>query len=804
MESVIPVGGSSGGPQAASSNTKFPINLGNVTLEDSIMTGQQISLLQAAFINSDATSLFLSTLLQALNQAAISRIPYYQDLVSSLSALTAQNTALVAVLDKVIQQQTDDANLVDGLNSGLSTYNTSLPNDQAAVVTMNQAIVDYNNGSITLVQYQAAVATYNNYISTSNQNTKANDANAAITTFNDQAIIINQLINDDNNQLPSGSPPFTPQDTYSTTTIQPLAPLDPINPVITNSTNYIPTPATITATVTFLPPVTDSGSYASTLLGSQVQLYYQGVLLQSSLSLKDQANFFFQLLFALAGSIPILPPSFNDPDPDISLSDTSQPGGSGSSVPLARFIASELNPLVSAIIESGIFSTLMSASALDSATSKLQATQLTAQQLAEDIGLIAVSFLAQIGLVSVDTATRLLGSNVASIDPQSSITALAVGLGNLSELNKQLSFGVISGTITNLVNAQFPDLSETDKANLAAQLTAGTEVVFTLTGILSVAIALNSPFLVGQLLGTLSNSTPALAGNLNLAPPFTDTLKNQQNAEEAAKTLADQANITLQNATAIINSDAVQSANNANDLQVAINQGLINLEADQKTANDASLATANTIQAQYLGQNVLQTQITNQEIAGTALANQGVTNFINQNGGTVTGLQLRDYIASQIQGASQSAALLSATQYVASIQPAIPPLTPAEIAANLAASVNSLNAPPIATANITNGLQATLLGQGTTAAAQSALDTLRNNINILTNLNDQKVNAVLADLVHSFVTPDLQQQGLSRLLGDPAKSLLYMASGLIYSPDQPAAKPASLEGQAPGGLQVPV
>lgn len=800
MSGVGPIGWS-GDPLIGTNYNTTPNS--NVSFKDSlesIANGHQVFQSLLSFMNLvGAKSNELQETVNLSNQAkATSRIDYYQALIQAALGPVAQISLLITYSNQARTFYTNDENYINALNAGLADYNANVSNDQAAVDAMNNAITLYTNNSIDEATYNIAVGNYNAYVA--DQNARVSSANAAINIFNSQVTFdINPSIDSFNAANLSNIPPVTHESGYSNLTGLPTIPTSPPPP--TETISYTETSLTASSAIT--PTETDLGDAIDTQISilAFVQFFYS--FTTNFKSLRQKSNFAFYQIFNLAGKAPNLPASFTEPANKTKVSESS-PGGAGSSVPLAISVGTLSSPAIAAVLSHALFMTELQASMLNkigpSSDNQLLGVNLNASEL-----------LSHMGLFSVNTAVRLLGGKggIASIDPRSSIVATALGVGLVNELATIISAGVVKDAILGILRQQHPNISEEKLQKLAAGAIASTELVLLLAGTLSLAAALNSPRLVGQLLSTISNE--GIIGLLSSAAPFSNFLNTPSIQQNLAASLAKNAQLSDAVARDIIRTAISQGATSTEALQLNITNALI---AHQGTSANEALNQASIVvdelRSELISGNLLNRIINRDAINGTTLNTPGVLAILDRHQGSLTVRELRHELVSELQksGLSKHEAKVAAHALVSSLDTTFERLGSGDLKSLLQAQVNLYalrdNIDSSRANAVAGELTETLLGGAVDAQSKSIAELLSDRIGIIKSYNDAKVNANLEQVFKEYTTPDLVKFGLANLLGDPGKSLLYLASGLIYTPDQSPSKPGSVGSQRPGGIDMPV
>lgn len=801
MDGVTPVGGNS--PISPSGPTSSSTPVGTVNFRDSIQSaanGTQVFQSLLSFMNLvGTTSNELQETITLSNEAkASSRIPFYQAMakegltgVAYLAFLKTYETSGTALY-------ASDQNAISSLNTSLTTYNNNISNDYTAVLNMNTAIQDYQDGNITEAQYNQAVDTYNAYVA--NQNIIANSANSAIDAYNTEIANLNSQIDDFNSSTPTGLTSLSHETIYAP--VETLSTLPSAPPIPTSSISY--TANALTATSQLAPSLQQFTQDIQSLIYDTALALFTFTMTLGLKRLKQLSKYAFSQIFNLAGQATNLPAAYLLPPPKTNVSDPSAPGGSGSSIPLALSTGTLSSSTINDALEHSIFMT-------DLQSVILKQLGTNNNQLLVGLNLSISELVSRIGLLAVNTAVQLLGTagSPASVDPRSPIASVAVSAGVLNELTAVISAGVIKDTVVDALRSLYPNIPGGKLNKLAKALVASTELILLLSGTLNLAAALNSPKLVGQLLSTISSE--GIIGLLSSAPPFSNFLNNPSLQLNLAASLAKETQLSDQTARAIVADAASKEAVNTDIFQINLSAALQAKGIAIDEANKAASTVIENLKPDLVSEGLLARTVTQASIAGTPLESAGVMAILNQNNNNPISVKdLRQELIRDLRssGLSQRDARLAATALVSTLditfaRPTTDDLkTIVENQTSILAQQQHINKNTI---NImAKELSSLLLGTSLNADNKSVRDLLADRITTLQNIKDKNISAQLEESFKDYITPEMVTVGLAKLLGDPATSLLYLASGLIYTPDQSPSKPGSVSGQRPGGIDMPV
>lgn len=189
------------------------------------------------------------------------------DAATALSVLKSRMIELINEWRTLVNTQNAQ---ISQQNSNIAAYNNqvqitmpytigSLSSDQYNTNQMNQAITDYNAGSITAVQFNVVATSYTNYVSSRNAtlSSLAASYNPTATTFNNQVQANNQTITHLNAQFESvGLPPIAVEtDSAAMAKVLPSQSLAPLPTPIPSLPD--PSPLATLATIPAV-PTTDS------------------------------------------------------------------------------------------------------------------------------------------------------------------------------------------------------------------------------------------------------------------------------------------------------------------------------------------------------------------------------------------------------------------------------------------------------------------------------------------------------------------------------------------------------------------
>lgn len=719
-------------------------------------------------------------------------------LTNSISA--ADFAALIGQVSTIANQMAalynGTSGAVGALNNVISNYNTNstLTQDQAqvnamnqATQTYNQAVADFNAGTITQAQYQAAVTayqsartTYNTYANAHNSSDLVTQTNQLLSDYNQGVAELNQQIELVNSSIGNtGIPPLSEQETYNAT-----ASLSN-QPGVTDPPTILPTLVVPTALPNAVLTVSPAVNNPQDILNNYlfpIMNEFIGVLITSLNYAQVYSNYNEFLQFYLQGFVPTILPSFINELPVALLAGGPGGIGAGSGVSLITFIVSIHNPLLSGIIDQSIFRTLTYQFSNPNNINNLLST----------IGEFNLRVMRQLALQSaLKSLPTAVNFNPSTID-------LALGLSFANQVGAIIDSGKISDAIHDILTQAFPNVPANSLSDLAKQLASASELLYLEVAISQLGQALNNPTLFGQILGSLENVNVTPASSQQIA--LTDVIHNPISIGFLKNTLAN----------SIVRRQASQNrATNLGQTQQTVNQAVnatvnnsrittvdqfrqsLQDRLGRNAANVASGYLNSEIHSNYLldtsaytnriNQSNLVDRLVNQNIDAN-VASKAVSSAITPNE-EVSYRTLRDRLATSLvrEGSvDEGEALLIATK--ALITPSVHPIPSGSLRSTLAANVSSVLGTQSGVGNVqnvTNQVVDTIAGSDNTATAhQSLRSRLESHLAHVINRQNIKLSQTLDNHLRSFQLPTLSLYVFNNTLRDPANTLVKA----VYSP----------------------
>jgi hypothetical protein len=418
--------------------------------------------------------------------------------------------SLAAIRQQITSLQEQEQALFTNQNNEIATENTAITNlnnavsatqaqDQAEVNTMNQAIAQYNAGSITADQFNAVATAYNAYVAGRNAALQpAIDAyESATNTFDQEVAANNALIAQLNVALASYGIPAIPLQTQEPPNpplaaimqTQPLAPLPLPVP-------DVPSPQTIPLLDPITPPPLNLNDFLSTYYQPIAQALISSLQLTNLQNKNHIANIDF-FIFTLPGTKPTQAPALADPVPDLFLGSTS--GQATGGVGLAS--------------SSPFFSSPHTNGLLASAISSADQQQFQSQDFIPVLGHFAI-FATQLalygGLLAAALGLRIIGTNAIIVPNAVLAYSLANSIANAQVTAQQVSSGKIQQLVKEKVLQEFGQTFDQNSLNnLADLLTASVNLSLLQSSLLNSAVALGTPGLAPQVLGNVLGTPPS-------------------------------------------------------------------------------------------------------------------------------------------------------------------------------------------------------------------------------------------------------------------------------------------------------
>jgi len=394
-----------------------------------------------------------------------------------------------------------------------------------------------------------------------------------------------------------------------------------------------------------------------------------------------------------------------------------------------------------------------------------------------------LTVLSQLGLLAGTGAFKLLNGQVSG----STSTSVALGYSYANEISQSIDAGVTSNFVNNILN---------NGSNSGAQnqaVTSATQLLQLQLGTQILSQAINTPTLFAQILATLPNG--ASLGVLNPQSPFSNSFASSSSVI-ALKTALSQY-LTNENITSSDedNSDIINQAidlatqnneiSDPNTFQNSLQNSFQQSGLTQSQALSAASFASSYAQSEAIGGSALNSNFTTSNTGSGILSNSLVNNIIVNNGGSISGRDLRDQLAAAFvaQGTTQSDALVAATQAITSNNPTTPFQSTEALQAEIYNKVLSLTSDlgTVQSQQIANSISTYATGQ--------LRDQIGEQLQNLIGLNNQAVDTTLQDNLRANNAPILDSYVLAKIIGRPADALVHtMANGIMYPEIDPIHK----------------
>lgn len=688
---------------------------------------------------------------------------------------------------------------VTDLNSAVDSFNSSVKDntkaDQDHIDTMNAATKDYNKsdkGDTATATYNTAIATYNTYVNTTRvdaYNTTKDNLTTAVSSYGATVTELNSAINDINVIRDAVGIPTLPL----VTDTGPSVPSQATMPSAPSSSNAVvladaTVPAKISSTAAPSTPPTGQELFAQYALPVVEALIPSTDLLTTFMDnltqYRDYQNFY---LGPLAGKISTLPNSYVDQAAQVYL-DESVSVGSGAGVSLAS--------MISGLSSSNLNRVLSNSIANDSA----QKNNIPlSPQVIDQIRLINIALLSRAGLGSSIPAFSLLSERMAYMDENSPAVKIALSLAFSIQISALSSSQDVQEAILKQLQAANPSAAPEDLINLAASLTAASNLSFALFAVAQIAQSLNFPELTGQTVGLVD--VPATATALNSASTTTlgDVLNNPMSLshikEDLANTLTGYGNLSQSAANDITKTLQLKDITSESQLKDSIIQQYTQAGISSSDAIKLANRAAEFTRSEVNGANVLDTAIQNELIQKDYLTKQLQNNGVSADiiekvvpditsGSFTSRRELRDEISKLLVGSGSTSdqALNIATNIINPNPEALP----------YDQATDSQLAEAVST-RVTNQTSADLGGPLSQQLASLIVDALYGTdqtrplslINIIrTSLNELKgiEDVHMADTMLAFTKLSYDLFHFIQKIMDPANTLIFSEwTGIMYS-----------------------
>lgn len=754
------------------------------------------------------------------------RVALALDALNNLGMLTN----LKAVLSNIVNNLTDSATFLQGnespTNSAIDTFNNGRGADQDATNALQSAINDWNNsdqGADALAAYQAAIATYNAYVDSRNQ--QINNYNSGtVPNWNSGA----QQFNDAANSLNGFSQNVDGLDQISTVDLLPTrnllpnynlgdpAPSDPTNPSVPHvsapNVNNLANPTIIL------------NDYFTKIQAALLKLLKDADKgLKGESALIDYVKYYLGNLSKLTTSSAYLNPDKSD-QKEIA-------GGQGTTLG-ANDALSSVDLLQ--IISKSILDT--------TATSQLvPSTQINPTA----VNALGNSIVSALGLSAVIPSLSVLADKAGVLQPGSDTLNIALDAQSLLTIVGALNTQSVLDILDQKLKILFPTLTDEERQQVLQGLITGIVTVIAA----KVGASTDLPGLVAQLAAGASGKPEDRAvADQNEQQTFSSTVTNktivdfiiEKLEDSISKLKLEQSKKALEIASKAFQ-ESVQDANRSALEKARVQDGIA--QQDQQRLDSFNAALRDNLvnqgitqqDAQRLAQNstqLIQSQIqqqsqqvfeTNQDNVRQDVLRQSITSSL-QNQGLVTnrdqGLELAQKVTTNVFGGAQN---LTDTQIRASLsrslQNVVPQITQDQ-AASIAASaaivpvvskeVNPLTQPNVNTVlskpdfslNLVNAVtdkispavglnKAQEIASNLTialngAADANAKDTSARDLLTHVSQNDTRNSNLTTETFNKYVSQFSSITELQSRLTDPANALLLsQLNGITYSQPGP-------------------
>lgn len=557
--------------------------------------------LHANEIDTDQSSI---PLFEAVLSQNIS--PFLANLFNTYSLIAAENA--VAAADIVTTTQNA---AIDGYNSEVS----------AQVNTINTAIAQYNAGTITKNQFDAAMSTWNSF---AQNNPAATTYNSAINGISPNADQANALIN-----------------SYNATANQtglPTLPNIPSPPTPPSSFPTIPSDNTPVSSIPVPTPLPDQTSLSSSPVAAAI--IDQSALINFTLSLVQSTFTTYQYIsayqdfqrFYLGSTLTLLFPDAYISVPRVTVFGGGLGGGAG----ISDFIPFNDSPLT------------VSALALNDFLSNMGGIQNA--MLLEVLQSSLSSALGSAIFPSITAALALLSPRLAVLNPESQAIDAAIGLAVASNLLSLVESNPDQSQFLGLLQGSLGDILLSN--DVVAQLQAGFNVALLGLALTVLSTSLDLPGLAPQVFGNIPGVSQlaiasALAGGLTLASFISNPVSLALLSGPLTNALALLAGFSSEQAYSAIAQalgnafGGLGSGATATQVQGALQQALVRAGIDPQTAQTLANLSTVLIAAETAG--ILNVALNAENIDQQELATS-LTVALNAQGIIVNQQQISDAI----------------------------------------------------------------------------------------------------------------------------------------------------------------
>lgn len=707
------------------------------------------------------------------------------------------NMIIVSNLVQNIGDAVDELTLksnqdIQTMKDAIAQFNTDIANGQSPagedanqIAALNQAIDDYNAGTITQAEFNTAVDNYNAYQASRNTDISAALAtyNAAVATYTAAVAANNATIDQINAAIVELNTHLDPdkqiaQLPYQTTAGVPDA-SGSLLPTAQNSpplTVPIPNSAKLTAPS----PLLDGLTLLTVPDVSTAQELRDVLVIPTTQDLLDQINLYDTMLdlhnsitdyyiFTRAGKRLFQPAAFIQNASPVFFNSA----GSGGGITNVTLTILNGNPDLGRAIHQGAFQADQQLLGLNFSTRFVPAL---ARELAFQSGVTAVGVIGA-GGITAQNAEQVFGT--------------AFGLTYAQAIAEVISSGVTSQAVEEAA-VQSDRASQDVKQDVVQtqNLKAAANTQLLQTALFVAALNFGAPELLAQLNGNVAGGAAAAPPSaLTFAQVLQDPNKQLYAKTVLAEALVQQTNLSQLQAQEIINTALntlaqnqalVASQDYADDLEKILVQGGINAA----TAKALALQAKALAETEQHAQDIVNSALFVQEEAARALADRLQKLGIED-----------DRLANQaVEELFRSSVITNANEYQAELQKHLVNLGIRSDLAETAAkdTVVNLNIAPAAISpnelaqrfysTVYNNTLATLGSEHATLLANQAARTfVTGPQSILSLLNTQRTERQ-ADIFRAFQSPSVDLYAFADQLRDPGRTFLYSAAtGLMYN-----------------------
>lgn len=726
---------------------------------------------------------------------------YFLGVVEQLTIL-AEKYKDVSDYAVSVSTLTDDYNSnVTTLNGSINTYNASLGTLNGQIANMNNAIQTINGISsptpTDIANYNAAVTSYNNYLtSTGNPAIMAYAASADTnynipTNFYNTVVIpeINATIDDlgfnippqdllTPSTAPAGANTLSTQSNYSGSTI----------PLIS------PSSYSSLSTLNQLPPAKSKTDVINVYFTPYAEAYMANLAAtQQKLAEFDETvaaiNFFIQQGFTL------------DPSkPSAFVAEAQRPsvgiGGAESSGSIISLAIGADSPSVMRALSTALFISATASSRVP-----------LPPDVYDQLNALAASLLPRLGLSAGLSVVKLLGDSLKSLPKDSPIVDVAVAAALTEAIIKTVGENSVTKDAVLAILKQVTGLTDEEVQVLADKFIAGQNISLLLFGALQAGLALKNPNLVSDLLKTSENQ-PIFQPELKPVAketPISTSLSSQPIVQNINNTVNDTVNeiISDQRNADIRRADIAASNARASQIRQANTSASIQQPASpnpvETTIQSRTFSTINDVLNDQRNSDILKADISANLIRygnfnssqASSISNQAIDNArtnLPQNS-SQQGLQqviAQSLINLGVIDAQAQFFALNASLF-ANLQ-TVPPtneqdLSPAELSNRILANIANIRGTDAANTIPKTAIEAWVASLTDTSIPGSWINLMQDQTQKLKAANDASVAVAIEDQRREFVRPTQDLAFfLTGVLLDPANNIVdsYL-TGLMYS-----------------------